>query len=136
MPRYPRERPDFMAPGTRVKMLEEKPMFEDSEKNADPDEEFKVFTYYPSQKILGKLFRAIDERSIFENIQQNEPDPSLDQTSDVDPGRSVAAGVWSYIIDRYPDIPWRNHLNRARSIRGEWVPPFLTPSLAVSFSVS
>jgi len=63
-----------MAPGPHVKMLEGKPMFENSEENIDPDEEFNVFTYYPSKKILSKLFRAIDERSIFEYVQQNKPD--------------------------------------------------------------
>ena len=115
-----------MTPGPSVKMLEEKPVFENSEENVDPDEEFNVFTYYPSKKILGKLFRAIDERSIFENIQQNKLDPSSDQT--LDPGRSVATGVWSYVIDCYPEIPWHDHLDRARSIRGEWVSPFLTSS--------
>ena len=117
MPRYPRERPDFMAPGPHVKMLEDKPMFESSEGNIDSDEEFNVFTYYPSRKILGKLFRAIDERSIFEHVQQRKPDPSSDRTSDL--SRSVPIGVWSYITDCYSEILWRNHLDRARSIRGE-----------------
>ncbi len=117
MPRYPRERPDFMAPGPYVKMLEDKPTFENPEQDIDNDEEFNVFTYYTSQKILGKLFRAIDERSIFEYVQQKKSGMSLDKTMNL--GRSVLEGVWSYVFDCYPKIPWDNHLDRARSIRGE-----------------
>lgn len=80
-----------MALGLHMKMLEDKPMFENSKENIDPDEEYNVFTYYRSKKILGKLFRAIDERLIFNDVQQIEPDLLSSRTLDL--GRSVLKGV-------------------------------------------
>ena len=106
-----------MAPGPHVKMLEDKPIFEDPNEKFDADEEFNVFTYYPSTKILGKLFRAIDERSILGHVRQNKPGLSSDRTSGL--GRSMTTGVWKYVIDCHPEILWRNHLDRARGIRDE-----------------
>ncbi|KAK5173143.1 uncharacterized protein LTR77_003265 [Saxophila tyrrhenica] len=75
LPRYPRMRPDFMAPSPRVVVSagghldveeddnEDDPAFEDL------DAEKRPFRYYESQKVLGQLYRAIDEQKFLSKMQ-------------------------------------------------------------------
>lgn len=77
-PRYNRFRPDFMAPGPRVVIEKEIKLIDDespSGEDMDPlysdlEPEFKPYRYYESHKVLGILYRAIDERRFFEELQK------------------------------------------------------------------
>jgi len=122
MPRYSPYRPHFMAPGPHVEILEDKPIsFEntrsanDNDLSEDDDEDFVNYKYYPSKKILGKLYSAIDEREIFQGVQNR-----LEKKNRAsDPARSVLKGVWNYLEYRFLSVEWDNHLDQARGIREE-----------------
>ncbi|TKA27988.1 hypothetical protein B0A50_04054 [Salinomyces thailandicus] len=76
-PKYDRCRPDFMAPSPRVFVSGEGYLgFEDEDYQDDEafeglDIERRAFRYYESQKALGELFRAIDERQFLHSLQHD-----------------------------------------------------------------
>jgi hypothetical protein len=126
MPKYSSFRPHFMAPGPHVDILKDKPIsFENAQStngkdlNEDDEEYFTSYKYYPSDKILGKLYSAIDEREIFQRVQQNRLEQSSRKDKASDPARSVLEGIWDYLAYRYLLIEWGHHLDRARGIRDE-----------------
>ena len=70
--------------------------------------------YYPSQKVLGKLYRAIDEHQLFNEIQQAR------QANDYsDPGRSQLDAVWRYIEEKTALIQYQHFLDFARDVKQE-----------------
>ena len=77
-PRYDRCRPDFMAPSPRVVVSDQGYLdFEDEDNDEDDafegiDVERRSMRYYESKKVLGKLFRAIDESRFLSKMQQNQ----------------------------------------------------------------
>ncbi|EMD00113.1 hypothetical protein BAUCODRAFT_119665 [Baudoinia panamericana UAMH 10762] len=64
-PKYDRCRPDFMAPSPRILLSEQG--YLDLE-----DELSRPYRYYKSQKALGQLYRAIDERSFIADLQAQQ----------------------------------------------------------------
>jgi len=115
-------RPHFMTPGPHVEILKDKPIsFDDAPSSEyddlDEDENFTKCKYYPTQKILGKLFDAIDEREIFQRVQQTTLENSLHGTKGAP--TSVLKGVWNHVQSQCKVTPWDNHLGRARGIRDE-----------------
>lgn len=123
MPRYNKFRPDFMAPGPYIAVQKAKPLSFDArpQSNDANDDDFQPYRYYESDKILGKLYRAIDEREVFHSIQQR----GLSHVHEVDRTRglvsSVLDDVWTYLQRRCQAIQWEHHLERARGIRDEYV---------------
>lgn len=78
-PRYNRCRPDFMAPSPRVVVSSEPGYLdfedqenEDEEAFEDLDAERRAFRYYESKKILGQLYRNIDERKFLSTMQEDQ----------------------------------------------------------------
>lgn len=77
-PKYNRCRPDFMAPSPRVVVSEagmldfEEEDNEDDEAFEDLDVEPRAMRYYPSNKVLGQLYRAIDEHRFLARMQQEQ----------------------------------------------------------------
>lgn len=77
-PRYNRCRPDFMEPSPRVIVSKtgfldlENEDNKDDEAFEDLDAERRAFRYYKSDKVLGKLYRAIDERRFLTRMQQEQ----------------------------------------------------------------
>jgi len=108
-----------MAPGPHADILKDKPIsFENDQLTNDNDlnddgEDFTTYKYYLSNKILGKLYSAIDEREIFRHVQQNRSEQSSQKS------KSVLEFVWGYLENSYLLINWENHLDRARGIRDE-----------------
>jgi hypothetical protein len=123
MPRYNNYRPDFMAPGPHVAVQKDKPLsFEarPEHNNGHDDDEFSAYKFYESDKILGKLYRAIDEREVFYRVQQQGLSQSMNEVGRArDPVSSVLEGVWVYIQHRCQAIQWEHHIDRARGIRDE-----------------
>jgi hypothetical protein len=123
IPRCNNYRPDFMAPGPHVAVLMDKPLSFDARperNNGNDDDDFPAYKFYESDKILGKLYRAIDEREVFSGVQQQ----GLSQhANEVDGARhsvsSVLKGIWAYVQHRCQAIQWEHHLDRARGIRDE-----------------
>jgi hypothetical protein len=125
MPKYSPCRPHFMAPGPHVEILKDKPIsFEDAQSSraddGNDDEGFTRYKYYHSDKILGKLFDAVDERVIFERIQQIRLDNSAYKTNSTShTPNSVLEDIWDHVQYHCQSTMWENHLDRARGIREE-----------------
>lgn len=83
MPKTGRWRPDFEAPGPHVNIQKkdgisfEVPIDRELD-DGDDDDDFTNYRYYESDKVLGKLYRAIDEREIFTQIQQRATNQSFE----------------------------------------------------------
>lgn len=124
MPKYPRIRPDFQAPGPRV-LIEKTINFEEedqmeshsNEENAELDDmasyEPPRHRYYESPKILGKLYRQIDEQRFFEQLQMQSKIPGL-QGNVV---RGLADAVWIYVRDRTALIQWHHYIEFAKDVK-------------------
>lgn len=118
MPRHSNVRPDFQAPGPRVLVDKSINVQEDSDdepddKDDDEEESMPQLRYYPSQKILGKLYRAIDEHEIFEQIQRQ----SRSSKESLNPGKDTIGRVWKYVQKVTALIEYRHHLDFARLVK-------------------
>ena len=120
MPKSSNVKPDFQAPGPRVLIEKDIKMeeMELGEDDADDDLEDSLFEaprtrYYESQKVLGKLYRAIDEHKFFEEVQrQSRPvNGSGGQT------QSLIDSVWRYVQEQTALIQWDHCLEFARDVR-------------------
>ena len=115
MPKYSNVKPDFQAPGPRV-LIDKAIKMEDldlGEDDADDNLEESPFDpprirYYESQKVLGKLYRAIDEHNFFEEIQRQSGRKRT---------RSLIDTVWNYVKEQTTLIQWKHYLDFARDVR-------------------
>jgi len=89
-----------MAPGPHVEIMEDRPISFDeaipSNRNTgdDDDEDSTGYRYYRSDKLLGKLFDAIDEQEIFQHMQHNSSQHASHRTDrEWDRDRSLLKGV-------------------------------------------
>ncbi|KAI9780131.1 MAG: hypothetical protein M1839_006968 [Geoglossum umbratile] len=114
-------RPDFMATGPRV-TIEKDIQLDNADLLRDDDEEDiistldpdgKGYRYYESQKVLGKLYRAIDERSFFAELQ--EQSKRLGETGPSE--GTIMKRLWSYVERVTRLIQWRHHEENARDIK-------------------
>lgn len=120
MPRGSKWHPDFMAPGPHVRIeparglcFDEDPFrFLDDEVVADDDEEYIEYRYYESEKVLGILYRAIDEREMFNKIQG-------DRLPSKKAGLSFMDVVWNYVQRQCRLIQYRHKMSWARDIRNK-----------------
>jgi hypothetical protein len=116
-PKHSPWRPDFEAPGPHVKIEKlggvsfEEAIHREPDEEGDEDDDFTSYRYYESNKILGKLYRAIDEREIFDQIKQRTMNHVIDEDY------TVIEVVWGYVQERCRLIQWEHHLEMARDIR-------------------
>ena len=121
-PRYSPWRPDFEAPGPYVEIVPKKSVLYDtavsgnsSDNDDDEDGGPAPYRYYESDKILGKLYRAIDERKIFQEIQTRvRMDGGLDSST-------LMSAVWDNVKERCRLIQWEHKTEWARHIRDTYV---------------
>ena len=111
MPSHSNVRPDFQAPGPRVLVEEGVQMPEDSDDEADDgDDEAEAsmpqLRYYQSPNVLGRLYRAIDEHSILEQIQRHSR-PLREGSGS---GNDVIMRVWGYVQKATALIEYRHYL--------------------------
>jgi hypothetical protein len=117
LPRSNPFRPDFEAPGPQVHVEKnngidfEERHFRDPLDDEDEDDEFSSYRYYESNKVLGKLYRAIDEREIFGHIQKRAAAEGIARQS------SVLEEVWKYVLGKVQGIQWEYLLEWAQGIR-------------------
>lgn len=115
-----RMKPDFMATAPRL-MLEHTVKLEDDEdeleQNLDPvrtlDPEGQPVRYYESPKVLGQLFRAIDEIEFLREMQTQyhfTPDPKRKQ-------QTLMSRVWSYVCSETRGIIFSHERDEAQQIR-------------------
>jgi RNA dependent RNA polymerase len=125
IPRSPLFRPDFMAPGASTKV--EKGILMRELMSQDPDEtDPRGYRYYESEKVLGTLYRSIDENAFFEALED-------DASSVFSKGSncSVLEQVWRYVEMATPSVHWRTYLKAAAEIRDEYVN--LIPPISAKF---
>ena len=119
LPKYPKCRPDFQAPGPQV-LIEDKAVLleqQDVETPPDGDDEFDEVAaygpqrhrYYASEKVLGKLYRNIDEHQFFAKIKAQSGSRSSEN-------RSVIPGVWKYVEEKTRLIQWRHYTDFALNV--------------------
>ncbi|KAI6710543.1 hypothetical protein JHW43_006926 [Diplocarpon mali] len=106
MPKFAPVRPDFMAMGNIVRMekkeglqLEAKSL---STQDDNDDDDFPAYRYYESHKILGQLYRAIDEHEVFSEIKKYR------MLSTRTP--SVLNRVWTHIHKKCWNLQWAHHV--------------------------
>jgi len=107
LPRYNPWRPDFEAPGPYVTITKNDDLFFEpprtqSSQFGDEDDEFVGYRYYQSNKILGKLYRAIDERKIYEEIRQRS------HVNGSDFSTRLMKAVWNYVERKVALIQWEH----------------------------
>jgi hypothetical protein len=78
---------------------------------------FKTLTayrilYYRSEKVLGKLYRAIDERKFF-NQMKNDFRDAQDRSS----GKSLLKKLEEYVDRETRGIQWQHHVTFAEELR-------------------
>lgn len=124
MPRTSFVKPDFQAPGPRV-LIDNTIELSEGQLPGDisDDDEMEEMTgvsqqrirYYESQKILGQLYRAIDEQKFFEQIQSQSQIPR----GALGGVRSHLDSVWSYVQEKTALIQWQHFTERAKDIKEE-----------------
>lgn len=102
-----------MRLGPHITVLKNKPLtFSAPERvEIDDEEETPAYKYYESDKILGKLFRAIDEREIFADIEKTRKPRTT--------GKSILDVILNYIRENCSYSLLGRHIGRARGIRAE-----------------
>lgn len=110
MPKYSRFRPDFMAPGPIAKVHKKEVILQKDEPAFGErlDDDVHSFQYYKSNKILGKLYRAIDEQGIFGEVQQRSRNKTHTRVMDQ---------VWAYVQKQCMFNQWEHLKSWARDIR-------------------
>lgn len=115
-PKHNRFRPDFMSPSPRVTMsgqghldLEENEIEENVFQELDA--ESRPMRYYESKKVLGHLFRAIDEEQFLMKMKRDRDERTPDSGRDTI-GRAVLAYMkreaakYGILYDHHADLAW------------------------------
>ena len=103
-----------MAPGPEVEIADQRTInFEDAAPIPENDEDEDLrpeYQYYYSEKILGRLYRAIDERNIWHESIRTMVTPQ-------------GTNMWDDLHDiimresKHYKIEWTDHLEKARRVR-------------------
>lgn len=116
MPKSSNVKPDFQAPGPRVLIensikLEETEIQDDDDDDDVAEEMVPATRYYESQKVLGKLYRAIDESDFFTGIQRQSRAAGQPQSL------SLAERVWEYVRGQTAVMQYQHYLDFARDVK-------------------
>ncbi|KAN0073538.1 RNA dependent RNA polymerase domain containing protein [Elaphomyces granulatus] len=114
IPKCPRYRPDFMAPGPRVEIADSIELLQD-EKNyifedgdSDDDESGRPgYRYYKSERILGQLYRAIDENEFLDGLHDFPKSSKW----------GLLEKVWEYVKHETDGFIWDHHVKTGQDIR-------------------
>lgn len=114
MPKFSPIRPDFMALGHQVKIEKKEGLLLEAASVKTQDEEndnddFTPYRYYESDKILGKLYRAINEHKVFSEIKKYRMLSGDNAT--------VLPLLWAHVQGKCQQLKWRHHLVWAQGIR-------------------
>lgn len=115
MPRRSHCRPDFLAPGPHVHIKKHAEMDFDSKYLVDSDDEDEdsedvKYQFYESNKILGHLYREIDERSIFESVASHAAKITAH------PSDELLQRLWMHVQKRCSLFEWEHYRSLAESI--------------------
>jgi hypothetical protein len=121
VPQFDRSmKPDFMAPGPKVRVEILDGSLEFSDGNKDPldpvsalDPEQRPTTYYESNKILGKLYRLVDEKGFYDSLRKQSH--AADQ-SDIATSKAMDQ-LWDYVLRATKGLQYESYMDLARDIR-------------------
>lgn len=118
LPRFSTTRPDFQAPGPRVLIKDNIKLVHDEPDELDDNEEIEEtllprIQYYESHKVLGRLYRAIDEHKIFERVQKY----SKASQGNLKDKKSPLDLVWRYVQNVTALIQWKHYQEWAMEIK-------------------
>ena len=118
-----RFRPNFMAPGRKVKIEEHRISFEGEQIDlVEPDDPRRVGEprpprYYESKKILGILYRSIDERAFFKDLHERSPILK----DDARPSKGILVSLWEYLQTETTELEWKHYVDYAWGMRESYV---------------
>lgn len=121
-----------MAPGRKVKIEKHGIIFQpntmDLLENDHPRRvgQPKRQRYYESIKILGILYRKIDERSFFKDLHER----SAVMKDDNKPSKGVLADLWDYVESQTTGLEWDRYLDEAAGMREAYV--FFEPLVIIA----
>ncbi|KAK5072515.1 hypothetical protein LTR51_005153 [Lithohypha guttulata] len=110
IPRTPAYRPDFMAPSASIKV--EKGIERRSDPLSEALEGRQRYRYFESERILGRLYRAIDEDLFFGELEDDTS--SLFSSAATD---NVLPEILKFISDMMRGQDWKRYLPKAREVR-------------------
>jgi hypothetical protein len=122
LPKSNPRRPDFMAPGPRYKIEKQGIQLIEEEMEDEEDEEDVVtaldpegtkMRYYESERVLGQLYRQIDEQDFLEDLQKRS------QASDMAAGTepTLIDQIWQYVLRQTRLVQWDHQKDHARDTR-------------------
>lgn len=112
-----------MAPGRKVKIEKHGIIFEPNLMDLLENDNLrrvgqpKRKRYYESNKILGILYRSIDERSFFRNLHER----SAVIKDDSQPSAGVLADVCEYVNGEMKGLEWEQYIDEAIAMREMYV---------------
>lgn len=116
-------RPDFMAPSPRVKIassiseIEEEAVLNGIEDEIDPvaalDPDQRGYRYYKSTKILGKLYRAIDEQKFHVELQARARELEREHSGEM----SFIQRVWHFVERQTKLVQWMHLRDWAADVK-------------------
>jgi len=121
LPKYNRVRPDFMAPSPRVQVNDSGEIeVEELDPHDDDafegiDEERKPLRYYKSNKVLGMLYRNIDEKQFIADMQKSHHA----RKHAIEPSHSLMTRLLDYVLQQAGEllVSYEQHLPFAREVR-------------------
>ena len=115
LPKHNKFRPDHMARGPRVRVEDDIALLQSrADEQEDEDEQGSQCRFYKSKKVLGQLYRAIDERAFLDEVQRSNEKRSTE-------GPGVIGAVWTYVQQKTRGLEWRYHVDMAREIKVMYV---------------
>jgi len=101
-----------MAPATNIK-VEKGVLSRDSSDDNASTEDPAGYRYYESDKILGTLYRAIDEDAFFENLEEDTDGSIFGRESN----ENVLQEIWAYVESEMVLVEWSSYLAEAEEIK-------------------
>lgn len=103
-----------MAPGPRVQIAESLKVLEREGENTvdddvdedDDDVNSNKIRYYKSERVLGQLYRAIDEKAFLDEVQSGQDSRYL----------HVLESVWEYVEKQTTGFQWDHHIDDAVNV--------------------
>ena len=115
--KYSRVRPDFMAPGPHVTIERKEVLLGQSEPASTDDLDAdgpQPYRYYRSEKVLGQLYRAIDEHAFLAELKSS--------TQAIDPNApDVLRTLWTYVQRETAGFLWYHQVDAANEIKDMYV---------------
>lgn len=72
------------------------------------------FKYYESDRVIGRLYRAVDEDVFFEELEDD-----ASSLFSYDSSSNILEEIWSRVEEAMDSTAWKHHLKTAEEIRDQ-----------------